>query len=299
MFAPGSMTGESADIVLAYTTDTGESHTIGVSQGIVKTLDNKYLEFMETGESVQEEFIAPADITFAYKELLDGIYLNCYSTFATEDTYNSWMVAAENGKSVKVVWDGEEYICSFQTVMGMPAVGNAAVLGGANTGEPFAISINRMELDGGIVNLLVIISTDPTPSDPANAPTYNHTVCAYFVTPGTSQIKDTYIPGPPEFDLSKMGLPEIPLEGTRVTVQCDTTELRSAMEKGLVKLKFVLVMDEFSKIPVSGITGAFSAFNGYQCSFVECFDTTVFMVVLEADEAGLYGHVVTLATPTT
>ena len=41
----------------------------------------------------------------------------------------------------------------------------------------------------------------------------------------------------PEFDLAAMGLPSIPLDGSYVSVECDTTELRAAASKGLVRIK--------------------------------------------------------------
>lgn len=39
---------------------------------------------------------------------------------------------------------------------------------------------------------------------------------------------------PPEFDLTAMGLPDVPMDGTTVEVKCDTTELMTALSKGPV-----------------------------------------------------------------
>lgn len=48
------------------------------------------------------------------------------------------------------------------------------------------------------------------------------------------RIDPKFIPGPPEFDLTAMGLPDIPMDGSTVSVNCDTSELLSALGKGPV-----------------------------------------------------------------
>ena len=56
----------------------------------------------------------------------------------------------------------------------------------------------------------------------------------------------------PEFDLAAMGLPAVPIGGEQVSVECDTTEIMAAMEKGLVKLNFAVDMGDDSNTVISG-----------------------------------------------
>lgn len=71
------------------------------------------------------------------------------------------------GESYRIIWDGEEYtcVCSPWVFEGMDAlaVGNAAMVGGSDTGEPFAVgSIDAMGMWGvfaadGLPHILTVI----------------------------------------------------------------------------------------------------------------------------------------------
>lgn len=44
----------------------------------------------------------------------------------------------------------------------------------------------------------------------------------------------------PVFDLTAMGLPDIPLDGTHVTVECDAAQITAALNKGLVRFTYTV-----------------------------------------------------------
>ena len=74
----------------------------------------------------------------------------------------------------------------------------------------------------------------------------------------------------PEFDLIAMGLPAVPIGGEQVSVECDTTEIMAAMEKGLVKLNFAVDMCDSDNTVIAGklITAMGSANGGYINNFM-------------------------------
>ena len=74
----------------------------------------------------------------------------------------------------------------------------------------------------------------------------------------------------PEFDLAAMGLPAVPIGGEQVSVECDTTEIMAAMEKGLVKLNFAVDMCDGNNTVIAGklITAMGSANGGYINNFM-------------------------------
>lgn len=55
-----------------------------------------------------------------------------------------------------------------------------------------------------------------------------------WVTPSGGSDEESAVP---TFDLTEMGLPDIPIDGSTVQCECDTAELRAALKQGMVKLK--------------------------------------------------------------
>lgn len=80
---------------------------------------------------------------------------------------------------------------------------------------------------------------------------------------------DSYMPAMPAFDLGSLGLPNVPTNGKQVSVTVDTTEIRAALDEGLVKftvpfvhsseLTFDLIMSKNRE--TSGIYCCSSAFE--------------------------------------
>ena len=113
------------------------------------------------------------------------------------------------------------------------------------------------------------------------------------VLDATKKIDHKYIPGPPEFDLTAMGLPALTLDGTEVSVECDTTELRAALEKNLVKLSFTA--NTGTEQTVSGIVNAMCMGGSYQCGFLGYLGyPTMLNFVISA--TAITGRVLTWAT---
>ena len=131
---------------------------LGFESGQV--LEAEHLNHMESG-------IESADITgadgvikqehlpegYPYKTFEEGYILEecqpMYSTQMSALVVNESLHYVEVGKEYTVTWNGTEYNCvvkiitsapeEFAHFIGLPAMGNFAVVGGENTGEPFAI----------------------------------------------------------------------------------------------------------------------------------------------------------------
>lgn len=110
-----------------------------------------------------------------------------------------------------------------------------------------------------------------------------------------TKIDKKYIPDPPEFDLTAMGLPNIPLDGTAVNVSCDTTELRNALSKSVVKIHFTANGES-----VSGILNAMIGEGIYNGGFVtlDTSTNTPIMFNLSVGDGFLYGMVIRFAVAT-
>lgn len=116
-----------------------------------------------------------------------------------------------------------------------------------------------------------------------------------FDSASIKQIDPEYIPDPPFFDLTAMGLPALTLDGTEVSVECDTTELRAALDKGAVKLSFAANIG--SEVTVTGVTNAICMNNSYQCGFVGYFSTPM-VLNFTIQETRITGQILALVTAT-
>ena len=102
----------------------------------------------------------------------------------------------------------------------------------------------------------------------------------------------------PEFDLIAMGLPAVPIGGEQVSVECDTTEIMAAMEKGLVKLNFAVDMCDSDNTVIAGklITAMGSANGGYFNNFMFMALGESFLVTsLSVDNGGMSAQTCALA----
>ena len=102
----------------------------------------------------------------------------------------------------------------------------------------------------------------------------------------------------PEFDLIAMGLPAVPIGGEQVSVECDTTEIMAAMEKGLVKLNFAVDMCDSDNTVIAGklITAMGSANGGYFNNFMFMALGESFLVIsLGVGNGGMSAQIYALA----
>ena len=111
------------------------------------------------GEAQVTEFLAS---TTATNQLLGDLGVFGFSAAVDQHTYEAW---SANVKPVKVVYDGEEYTCSPQVVIGEKAVGNFTDLYGTGNGEPFAILGAWDQVGDDVVYYFLIgsrVDTEPT-----------------------------------------------------------------------------------------------------------------------------------------
>lgn len=94
------------------------------------------ISFLETDSESLTEIVASQKVTFGLNEIY-----GCYMGVIEMNDPN-----IVSGNTYKVIWDNAVYTCTAFTLQDMVAVGNAGILGGADTGEPFGISY----MDGGL-----------------------------------------------------------------------------------------------------------------------------------------------------
>lgn len=108
-------------------------------------------------------------LTLEYQDEMYAGFITVSDEFM--NTYN-------NLGDITVTYDGTEYHLERNIGMGMSFYGNPVIMGLEPTDEPFLFyAMTGAEEDGTMTNMLIFISfTDPTPEEPDNAPTIDHTV---------------------------------------------------------------------------------------------------------------------------
>lgn len=105
----------------------------------------------------------------------------------------------------------------------------------------------------------------------------------------------------PEFDLVAMGLPNIPANGTKVSAECDLTEIINAMEKGLIKCKANVQASSDLVIPLETVvTPLFNTMNssyGFNC--IASLAGTLMVAVFQIYSGKIDARTYVLATATT
>lgn len=237
-----------------------------MTKNTLKYLDNKYLDFMGAVPESQE-FVAETKET---SELvtMGEVSAFCNTLPLSAEQYELWF---QNRRSVTVRYDNVEHILEPQLLDPFGSgedgvgVGNLEGFGGTGNGESFAMAGMYSQVVGsGAINYYILcaslVDTEPT----------EHTIAIYLQVE-TQKIKEDYIPAIPEFDLTAMGLPTVPVDGSSVNVSgIDLTEMKNAIAKGLVKIKVDLDgisiehMAAFSRIAGgdSYVCGGFFAIDG-------------------------------------
>lgn len=88
-----------------------------------------------------------------------------------------------------------------------------------------------------------------------------------------------FLPSPPEFDLTAMGLPDIPMDGTLVSVNCDTSELLSALSKGPVWYSANYVSNGMVA-KASGLSSQAFTNGSFQISTINYLNGSAFLSVI-------------------
>lgn len=178
-----------------------------------------------------------------------------------------------------VTWDGVTYELVPQFA------GSAMAVGG--NGMPFSIVVHPAGTVGAEAVALVTAYYDTV--DP-NEPTMEHTFSLTVQADGVKKLDRKYLPGPPEFDLAALGLPEIPLDGETVTAECDTAELMAAMEQGPVKIRLTLMGTQASSIVSASTFG-----GGYQAGQLVVLGGAPRLLSVSVGASGISAVCMTLA----
>lgn len=104
----------------------------------------------------------------------------------------------------------------------------------------------------------------------------------------------------PEFDLSAMGLSNISADGTKVSAECDVTEMQEAMAKGLVKIKANVQASSALIFPLEAVvTPLYDALsNAYGLSCMASLAGTLMVAVFQIYSGKIDAQIYILATAT-
>lgn len=104
----------------------------------------------------------------------------------------------------------------------------------------------------------------------------------------------------PEFDLSAMGLSNIPVDGTKVSAECDITEMQEAMAKGVVKIKANVQASSTLTFPLEAVvTPLYDALsNAYGLSCMASLAGTLMVAVFQIYSGKIDAQIYILATAT-
>lgn len=229
-------------------------------------------------QTVQTALFSDAALNFAYVSNYGSYIYETQDSSLLQKWYAAW-------KNAIVTIDGVQYMPEKQTAGGESFLGDAFRLqtGSSVTGEPYAIGVTN----GWFV---IALFADSAPEDISAKET--HTVS---LTLENDVIQSDYLPAVPEFDLTAMGLPCIPIGGDRVSVSCDTTDLRTALDKGLVKLSFK-AGDGSLTSSASYIATAINMEGQYQISFVGMLVAPMLFSIAITSSA-ISAQIITLAVP--
>ena len=101
----------------------------------------------------------------------------------------------------------------------------------------------------------------------------------------------------PGFDLTAMGLAAVSVGGS-VSVTCDTTKLRSALDKGNVKITLSYQAGVDVTAQVTFIGAAMKMSGTYQLSFVGALGLTPMLFNVMVTDTAIKAQIITLAVPT-
>ena len=107
----------------------------------------------------------------------------------------------------------------------------------------------------------------------------------------------------PVFDLSAMGLSNIPADGTKVSAECDVTEMQEAMAKGVVKIKANVQVNSDLVFPLEAVAAPLydALSNVYGLSCMASLAGTLMVAVFQiygGTNGGIDAQIYILATAT-
>lgn len=107
----------------------------------------------------------------------------------------------------------------------------------------------------------------------------------------------------PTFDLAALGLPTVPMDGTQVIVQTDTTEIMAALDKGAVKFIASFLFGD-SAVTAEAVMNKISvaAMGAYVCSYAFEFNSLPMIFNLYVQEniiLAFFTNLATVETPAT
>lgn len=225
--------------------------------------------------------------------------------FALDSQYNLFArsvmpveVSLTLGETYTVHWDGKSYDCIAQdgsvVSPGAIALGNLSNFAGVGNGEPFALGVMFLRDGDEEFSALAILVLDPTDTSTS------HTLAISKDGVVVKLLDRKYLPGPPEFDLTAMGLPALTMDGTTVSVSAiDVSDLMAAFGKGPVKLTFE-VDSGTGTIGMQPILCATLSAGYYNACFLTVSNNIPFLFSITAGSAAgtgvLYGQAMRLTT---
>ena len=263
---------------------TGEPYAIGVTNG--------YFVFALFVDSVPEDTSVKVEHTISIT-LENDVIQNDYLPELPEFDLTAMGLGAvvPGGGQQSVTCDVTDLISAMKkgtvklclnTILGTDSNGTPQV-------TPFNIIGNAIYLEGSLYEIISSVSYYGT----------NMQVLVWVNKEEGKLYSLATIDEPPTFNLTNMGLSEIPMDGTVVSVSCDTTGLITALNKGAVKLiskvKFSeTVTHDYTCIVNAGVIG-----NEYNCTMCGVMSGVPMMISFAATPSRISAYITALAVPTT
>lgn len=172
--------------------------------------------------------------------------------------------------------------------------GNYTLFGGTGGEEyPFGILFTKTTADDVTSYTMAIRLVGDAPTDTSTTQTH-YINLRFSGDEDTYTIKREYLPDPPEFDLTAMGLAVVSVGGS-VSVACDTAALRAALDKGNVKITLSYQAGAGITAQVTFIGAAMQMSGTYRLSFVGALGSTPMLFNVEVTDTSISAQIITLA----
>lgn len=219
--------------------------------------DIKLIQAVPVVHQMDPKYIPDMYRTVLGDEVVTENVISCQSTTSA---HGSILVCEiiENETYV-ITYNGTEYIRTAQKYADKENsyyVGNLAIVNSGNpdTGEPFAAITNYYTSTS---DNLIFWFFDSTGDKKVSIKKQDTIIT----------VPEKYLPTPPEFDLTAMGLPAVAIGSYSQLDDVDVTNICAALEKGLVKFTFAFNY-EGTEIPAVYLGLGISALGGWQSNCI-------------------------------
>ena len=207
--------------------------------------------------------------------IFTGVFTDTWNPDSTQENGGYWSDAVLIDMSSATLIEGKKYNLTVNGTVypeleaftqELVGIGNPALIdAGEDNGCPVAIA---RDATGALAGVPVWICQHNTVvDDPTVSTIVRFDVKIERVEPTVHKIPEKYIPTPPEFDLTAMGLPAVSIGSYSQLDDVDVTDICTALGKGPVKFTFAFNY-EGTEIPAVYLGLGISALGGWQSNCI-------------------------------